>query len=90
MLIVSHLTKKYSSTIANEDLNFTLDNGEIGVLLGPNGAGKSTAIKCIMGLLRFSGTIEIDGNPIYEMDAFDVKVGGVSQYSGIRNALLLD
>lgn len=63
MLIVSHLTKKYSSTIANEDLNFTLDNGEIGVLLGPNGAGKSTAIKCIMGLLRFSGTIEIDGNP---------------------------
>lgn len=34
--------------------------------------------------------LEIDGNPIYEMDAFDVKVGGVSQYSGIRSALLLD
>jgi len=62
MLAVSNLTKKYGSTLANEDLNFTLAAGEIGVLLGPNGAGKSTAIKCIMGLLRFSGKIEIDGN----------------------------
>ena len=63
MLSVSHLTKKYGSTLANEDLNFDLGAGEIGVLLGPNGAGKSTAIKCIMGLLRFSGTIEVDGKP---------------------------
>ena len=62
MLQVSHLTKKYGSTAANEDLNFSLQAGEIGVLLGPNGAGKSTAIKCIMGLLRFSGNIEIDGH----------------------------
>jgi ABC-2 type transport system ATP-binding protein len=63
MLVVSNLTKKYSSTLANDDLSFSLRAGEIGVLLGPNGAGKSTAIKCIMGLLRFSGTIEIDGKP---------------------------
>ena len=34
--------------------------------------------------------LEIDGNPIYEMDMFDVKVGGASQYAGIRNALLLE
>lgn len=61
MLIVSNLTKKYGSTLANENLNFSLDSGEMGVLLGPNGAGKSTAIKCIMGLLRFSGNIEING-----------------------------
>jgi len=63
MLVVSHLTKKYGSTLANEDLSFSLGAGEIGVLLGPNGAGKSTAIKCIMGLLRFTGSVEIDGNP---------------------------
>jgi len=62
MLVVSHLVKKYGSTLANDDLSFTLGVGEIGVLLGPNGAGKSTAIKCVMGLLRFAGTIEIDGN----------------------------
>lgn len=34
--------------------------------------------------------LEIDGHPIYEMDMFDVKVGGVSQYRGIRNAMLVD
>lgn len=33
--------------------------------------------------------LEIDGDPIYEIDDFDIKVGGESQRSGIRNALLL-
>lgn len=33
--------------------------------------------------------LEIDGDEIYEMDDFDFKVGGVSQYADIRNALLL-
>jgi ABC-2 type transport system ATP-binding protein len=63
VLEVKELTKKYSSTLANDHLNFSLNGGEIGILLGPNGAGKSTAIKCIMGLLRFSGTIMIEGKP---------------------------
>ena len=30
--------------------------------MGPNGAGKSTLIKCIAGLLKFSGNIEVCGN----------------------------
>lgn len=38
-----------------------VNDGEIAVLAGPNGAGKSTAIKCIAGLLRFEGEIEIAG-----------------------------
>lgn len=33
--------------------------------------------------------LEIDGEPLIEMDDFDVSIGGVSQYSGIRNAMLL-
>jgi len=33
--------------------------------------------------------LEIDGDPIYEMTPFDVKVGGVSQVEGIRRAMLL-
>lgn len=33
--------------------------------------------------------LEVDGDPIYEMDDFDILVGGVSQRAGIRNALLL-
>ena len=43
MLEVSHLTKIYKNLVANGNLTFTVNPGEIAVLLGPNGAGKSTA-----------------------------------------------
>ena len=61
LINVSHLTKKYGRFTANDNLSFTVGDNEIAVLAGPNGAGKSTAIKCIAGLLRFSGEIEICG-----------------------------
>lgn len=61
LINVSHLTKKYGRFKANDNLSFTVSDNEIAVLAGPNGAGKSTAIKCIAGLLRFSGEIEICG-----------------------------
>lgn len=61
MLNVSHLTKKYKRIPANDNLSFMVDSGEIAVLAGSNGAGKSTAIKCIAGLLRYEGEIEICG-----------------------------
>lgn len=61
MLNVSHLTKKYNRFVANNNMSFMVKEGEIAVLAGPNGAGKSTAIKCIAGLLRFDGEIEICG-----------------------------
>jgi ABC-2 type transport system ATP-binding protein len=63
MLKVSKLTKQYDQTIAVDDLSFEVQDGEIAVLLGPNGAGKSTTIKCITGLLRYHGNIEVCGAP---------------------------
>ena len=69
MLEVSHLTKIYKNLLANSDLTFTVNPGEIAVLLGPNGAGKSTAIKCIAGLLRFQGEIKICGFPNKSIEA---------------------
>ena len=62
MLNVSHLTKKYHRFVANDNLSFLVNDGETAVIAGPNGAGKSTAIKCIAGLLRFDGEIEICGH----------------------------
>lgn len=61
MLQIENVTKKYGKTLANNNISFTVQNGQIAILLGPNGAGKSTIIKCIAGLLRFSGDIKIDG-----------------------------
>jgi len=63
MLRNEGVTKKYGKLIANDDISFQVDDGQIAILLGPNGAGKSTIIKCIVGLLRFQGLIAINGAP---------------------------
>lgn len=48
-----------------EDINFTVNKGEIFGFLGPNGAGKTTTIKMITGLYSISkGEIYIDGNSV--------------------------
>jgi ABC-2 type transport system ATP-binding protein len=62
MLTVRSVTKKYGKLIANDNVSFEIHPGEISVLLGPNGAGKSTIIKCIAGLLKFQGNIDICGH----------------------------
>lgn len=69
MINVSHLTKKYKNIPANDNLSFMVNSGEIAVLAGSNGAGKSTAIKCIVGLLRYEGEIEICGFKNKSLDA---------------------
>lgn len=69
MLSVSRLTKSYRKNLANQDIDFVVEPGEITVLLGPNGAGKSTTIKCIAGLLRFQGEIWICGYPNKSVEA---------------------
>lgn len=65
LLSVSHLTKRYGSFTALDDISFTLPRGRIIGLLGPNGSGKTTFIKLAAGLLRPSGgNVLINGSPI--------------------------
>ena len=47
---VSGLTKKYGNYTAVNNLNISIEKGEVFGLLGPNGAGKSTTILMLMGL----------------------------------------
>jgi ABC-2 type transport system ATP-binding protein len=51
-IVVEHLTKKFGDFTADDDLNFTVYQGEIFGILGPNGAGKSTLIRMLNTLLR--------------------------------------
>ncbi|MCD8391929.1 MAG: ATP-binding cassette domain-containing protein, partial [Cloacibacillus porcorum] len=46
-----HLTKKFGSFTAVDDINMSIEEGEVYGFLGPNGAGKSTTIRMLCGLL---------------------------------------
>ena len=50
------------------DINFSVESGEILAILGPNGAGKTTLLRCITGMLKWkSGESLLDGEPIHAM-----------------------
>ena len=47
---VSGIHKAYGSTVAVDNVSFTVQEGEIFGLIGPNGAGKTTTMECVEGL----------------------------------------
>jgi ABC-2 type transport system ATP-binding protein len=49
---VEGLTKRFGSTLAVDDLSFSVEPGRITGFLGPNGAGKSTTMRAILGLVK--------------------------------------
>ena len=62
MIEVSHLSKKYGTHPAIEDLSFTVGDGQIFGLLGPNGAGKSTIMNILTGYLApTEGEVKVAG-----------------------------
>ncbi len=67
MLEIKNLSKKYrgSNKKAIDNVNITIEDGDIYGFIGPNGAGKSTTIKCVVGILDFTdGEIIFDGESI--------------------------
>lgn len=66
MINVARLTFSYSKRVPLiEDMNFTVDKGEIFGFLGPSGAGKSTVQKILTGILKdYSGSVQVLGNEI--------------------------
>ena len=65
MLELSNIKKVYQGgKIAVENVSLKLEPGQIVGLFGENGAGKTTLMKCILNLLRYEGTITLDGEPI--------------------------
>ena len=63
---VEHLSKVYGSTVAIEDVHFSVDAGEIIGFLGPNGAGKTTTMRILAGYLpATSGTAKIAGYDVH-------------------------
>ena len=86
MLNISSVTKRFGKTTANDNVSFKVNKGEIAVLLGPNGAGKSTIIKCITGLLRFSGEITLDGHKNKNLEAKSI-IGYIPEMPAVYDML---
>lgn len=60
-----HLTKRYKTLTAVDNLNMQVYRGEVFGFLGPNGAGKTTTISMLLGLIRpTAGSVEVLGYDI--------------------------
>jgi ABC-2 type transport system ATP-binding protein len=75
---VERLTKRFGSTLAVDDLTFTVEPGRVTGFLGPNGAGKSTTMRAILGLVRpSSGKTTVLGRPYPALDKPARRVGAL-------------
>lgn len=89
MLQIRNLTKKYGKFTALDNLNLTIDQGQIFGFVGPNGAGKTTTMKIVAGLLRpDSGQVYLDGIEQKEhIKAFKERIGYMPDFFGVYDNL---
>ena len=64
MFEIKNVSKQYGSRQALKNVNLSLPRGELVGLFGENGAGKSTLMKCMLGFVRYTGRITLDGEPV--------------------------
>ena len=73
ILKATNLTKRYGGLVANSEIDFTVDHGELRGIIGPNGAGKSTFFKMLTCEVQpTSGTIVFEGRDITPLGVTDV------------------
>ena len=79
LLHINGLTKAYPGVVANDDVSFNIDAGEIHALLGENGAGKSTLVKMIYGLVRPDhGAMQLAGKNFSPAEPRAARAAGVA------------
>ncbi len=80
LLQVERLTKRFGGLTANEDVTFTVGEGEIAGLIGPNGAGKTTVFNSLAGFFAPSaGSIRFRGQEIAGLPPEAVAARGVAR-----------
>ena len=64
-LEIDHVTKRFASTLALDELTFDVASGAIFGFLGANGAGKTTTMRICLGILRAdAGEVRWNGQPV--------------------------
>lgn len=79
MIKVENAGKGYNRVMAVQNMDITVNRGEIHGVIGSNGAGKTTLLKCLAGIYRLDeGRISYDGGEIYDTPATKKRVAYVS------------
>ena len=91
LIVVKQLSKEFQKYKAIDNLNFTVEKGEILVFLGPSGSGKTTTINILTGQLSPSqGETYILGKPSLQLKEDDLsKIGLITENSGFYEKLTL-
>ena len=85
MIKVNNVVKTFEGFRALDGLTMTAEKGSIYGLVGPNGAGKSTILRHIIGVYRpDSGSVLVDGQPVYENPAVKAKIATIPEKQPIR------
>ena len=91
MIQAEHITKTFHGFKALDDMSLHVPKGTIYGLVGPNGAGKSTLIRHLTGIYRpDSGSILIDGLPVYDNPEAKIKFTYIPDSSALRYASATD
>jgi len=84
ILELEHITKRFPGVLANDDITWHLNQGEIHAFLGENGAGKSTLMNMIYGLYQpDAGQIKVRGQVVQmasPQTAIELGIGMVHQH----------
>ncbi len=89
VISVSHLGKRYGSTVAVDDVSLEVFEGEIFGLIGPNGAGKTTTMECVQGHRHPDhGTISVLGlDPRRDATALRRRIGVQHQEAQLQKRI---
>ena len=81
-----HVTKRFGSLVAIDDVSMSFEPGLIYAIIGPNGAGKSTLVNMAAGSYSVtSGSIRLDGRPLEHLKKHQISRAGVARtYQNIR------
>ncbi|WKA58058.1 sugar ABC transporter ATP-binding protein [Planococcus shenhongbingii] len=79
MIKMNNISKSFSGNKVLNNVQFSLEKGEIHALMGENGAGKSTLMKILTGIyFRDSGTVEVKGKEVHFTSPKQAEEAGIA------------